>query len=164
MVLLVSDPARPDRGGKMVTEGFLERAPGRRLHYRVSGPEAGMPLVFHHGTPGAVRDTGARACLARERAAPRYDVQTGIWRVGPQSARRVVDVVEDTSALLDLLVLSAAWSLGGPVVDHTLSHVRHAWKRLSRRSSSQVWRRSRRRTGLDRGYGRGEPRGVSGDV
>ncbi|MDP9026391.1 MAG: alpha/beta hydrolase, partial [Actinomycetota bacterium] len=27
---------------------------GRRLEYRVSGPEDGLPLVFHHGTPGSV--------------------------------------------------------------------------------------------------------------
>jgi len=27
---------------------------GRRLDLRVSGPADGLPLVFHHGTPGAV--------------------------------------------------------------------------------------------------------------
>ncbi|HEY6294405.1 MAG TPA: alpha/beta hydrolase, partial [Streptosporangiaceae bacterium] len=27
---------------------------GRRLDVRVSGPAGGLPLVFHHGTPGAV--------------------------------------------------------------------------------------------------------------
>ncbi len=26
---------------------------GRRLDVRVSGPDDGLPLVFHHGTPGA---------------------------------------------------------------------------------------------------------------
>jgi hypothetical protein len=37
---------------------------GRRLDMRVSGPAEGVPVVFHHGTPGA-----ATPIRAMERAA-----------------------------------------------------------------------------------------------
>jgi len=37
---------------------------GRRLDLRISGPDGGFPLVFHHGTPGAV--TPIRAPCAVE--------------------------------------------------------------------------------------------------
>ena len=37
---------------------------GRKLDVAVTGPDGGMPLVFHHGTPGA-----ATPIRAIERAA-----------------------------------------------------------------------------------------------
>src|SRR2546423_11496209 len=32
---------------------LLDLSDGRRLEFAVAGPAGGMPLVFHHGTPGA---------------------------------------------------------------------------------------------------------------
>ena len=44
---------------------IIELSDGRSLDVDVSGPEDGMPLVFHHGTPGSVRQFRAiqRAAL-----------------------------------------------------------------------------------------------------
>ena len=92
---------------------------GRRLDVRVSGPEGGLPLVFHHGTPGAATPTRAveRAAHARglrlvTTSRPGYGSSTR------HRGRRVVDVVADTAAVLDALgaprCLVAGWSGGGP--------------------------------------------------
>ena len=39
--------------GGMVAVDHVRLPDGRRLDMRVSGPADGVPLVFHHGTPGA---------------------------------------------------------------------------------------------------------------
>jgi pimeloyl-ACP methyl ester carboxylesterase len=97
----------------------LELADGRRLDLRVSGPYDGMPLVFHHGTPGA-----ATPVRAIERAAHRRGLRLvttsrpGYGGSTHQPGRRVVDVVADTAAVLETLgadrCLVAGWSGGGP--------------------------------------------------
>jgi pimeloyl-ACP methyl ester carboxylesterase len=92
---------------------------GRRLDYRVSGPDGGLPLVFHHGTPGAATPFRAIERAAHERglrlvasSRPGYGSSTR------QPGRAVVDVVADTRAVLDALgasrCLVAGWSGGGP--------------------------------------------------
>src|SRR5665647_2338027 len=40
---------------------------GRYLDVNVSGPEDGIPLVFHHGTPGSVRQFRGMQRAAHER-------------------------------------------------------------------------------------------------
>jgi pimeloyl-ACP methyl ester carboxylesterase len=92
---------------------------GRRIDVRVSGPEDGFPLVFHHGTPGAgtlLRALG-RAAHARglrlvAASRPGYGASTRY------EGRRVVDVVPDTEAVLQALgaerCVVAGWSGGGP--------------------------------------------------
>jgi pimeloyl-ACP methyl ester carboxylesterase len=92
---------------------------GRRLDVRVSGPAAGFPLVFQHGTPGA--STPFRAIERAVHARGLRLVTTsrpGYGDSGPQPGRRVVDVVGDTQAVLDALgadrCLVAGWSGGGP--------------------------------------------------
>jgi pimeloyl-ACP methyl ester carboxylesterase len=94
--------------------------PGRRrLDVRVSGPAAGLPLVFHHGTPGArtpiraiERAVHARGLQMVTTSRPGYGDST------PQPGRRVVDVVADTQAVLTAIgadrCLVAGWSGGGP--------------------------------------------------
>jgi pimeloyl-ACP methyl ester carboxylesterase len=92
---------------------------GRRLDVRVSGPAAGLPLVFHHGTPGArtpfrtiERAVHARGLRLVTTSRPGYGDST------PQPGRRVVDVVADTQAVLAAIgadrCLVAGWSGGGP--------------------------------------------------
>ncbi|HVB07012.1 MAG TPA: alpha/beta hydrolase, partial [Acidimicrobiales bacterium] len=92
---------------------------GRQLEYRVSGPTAGLPLVFHHGTPGGAPPYRALEAAAHARglrfvtpARPGYGAST------PLPGRAVVDVVADTAALLEALgatrCLVAGWSGGGP--------------------------------------------------
>ncbi|HEY5119971.1 MAG TPA: hypothetical protein VII84_00160, partial [Acidimicrobiales bacterium] len=79
----------------------LELADGRRLDVRVSGPEGGTPLVFHHGTPGAVPPLRDMERFVHERglrlvttSRPGYGTSTR------QRGRRVVDVAADTTEVL----------------------------------------------------------------
>ncbi len=97
----------------------LELLDGRMLDVRVSGPENGLPLLFHHGTPGAATVNHALSAAAEKRglllvtaARPGYGGSTR------QAGRSVVDVVDDTEQVLDALGLEtcivAGWSGGGP--------------------------------------------------
>jgi pimeloyl-ACP methyl ester carboxylesterase len=92
---------------------------GRRLDICVSGPAAGLPLVFHHGTPGAVTPIRAlqRAAHARglrlvTTSRPGYGDSTR------QPGRSIVDAAADTEAALAAIgadrCLIAGWSGGGP--------------------------------------------------
>jgi pimeloyl-ACP methyl ester carboxylesterase len=92
---------------------------GRRLDMRVSGPADGLPLVFHHGTPGAAtpirvleRAVHARGLRLVTTSRPGYGRSTR------QPGRSVVDVVADTEAVLGALgaerCLTMGWSGGGP--------------------------------------------------
>ncbi len=92
---------------------------GRRIEVSVSGPADGLPLVFHHGTPGA--RTPIRVL---QRAAHRRGLRlVALTRPGyghstRKEGRKVADVVEDTAAVLQALgadwCLVAGWSGGGP--------------------------------------------------
>jgi pimeloyl-ACP methyl ester carboxylesterase len=92
---------------------------GRRLDMRVSGPAEGVPLVFHHGTPGAAMPLRVIERAAHERglrlvtsSRPGYGDSTR------RPGRSVVDVVEDTVSLLEAIgadrCVVAGWSGGGP--------------------------------------------------
>jgi pimeloyl-ACP methyl ester carboxylesterase len=92
---------------------------GRQLDVRLSGPENGLPLLFHHGTPGAATPFRALAAAAAARglllitsSRPGYGDSTR------HAGRSVVDVVDDTNAVLDALGVEecvvAGWSGGGP--------------------------------------------------
>jgi pimeloyl-ACP methyl ester carboxylesterase len=92
---------------------------GRRLDVRVSGPDGGLPLVFHHGTPGA--RTPFRAIERAVHARGLRLVTTsrpGYGGSSPQPGRRVIDVAADSRCVLDALgadrCLVAGWSGGGP--------------------------------------------------
>ena len=94
-------------------------ADGRTLEVLVHGPGDGLPLVFHHGTPG----TGAQLRVLQHAAdeaglrlvtysRPGYSTSTR------HAGRKVVDAVDDVAAILDWLdaptCLVAGWSGGGP--------------------------------------------------
>lgn len=97
----------------------IELPDGRALDVEVTGPDAGVPLVFHHGTPSAVpqlramqRAVHARGLRLVTFSRPGYGSSTR--RVG----RAVADVAGDVGAILDHLgaarCLVAGWSGGGP--------------------------------------------------
>ncbi len=74
---------------------------GRRLDVRMSGPPDGLPLIFHHGTPGAAvprraleRQAHARGLRVVSMSRPGYGGSTR------QPGRSVADVVADTAAVL----------------------------------------------------------------
>jgi pimeloyl-ACP methyl ester carboxylesterase len=97
----------------------LQVRDGRSLDVRVSGPGDGLPLVFHHGTPGA-----AVPIRALERAAHGRGLRLvttsrpGYGDSTRQPGRSVVDVVADTEDVLAALgagrCLVMGWSGGGP--------------------------------------------------
>ena len=98
---------------------IIDLSDGRSLDVDVSGPEDGMPLVFHHGTPGSVRQFRAIQRAAHDRglrlvtfSRPGYGASTR------RPGRRVVDAVADVAAVLAHLgtprCLVAGWSGGGP--------------------------------------------------
>jgi pimeloyl-ACP methyl ester carboxylesterase len=94
-------------------------AHGRQLEVLTAGPEDGLPLVFHNGTPGGLVAFGPMTAAAAARglrtvmyARPGYGAST------PQPGRRVADAAGDVAAVLDALgaeqFVSAGWSGGGP--------------------------------------------------
>ena len=98
---------------------LLRTPDGRDLDVLVSGPDDGVPLLFHHGTPGSVvpvralrRAVGSRGLRLVTWSRPGYGSSTR------RPGRRVVDDVDDVAALLDHLgaprCLVAGWSGGGP--------------------------------------------------
>jgi pimeloyl-ACP methyl ester carboxylesterase len=94
-------------------------AGGRQLEVLVTGPEGGLPLVFHEGTPAGLVRFEPVAAAAADRglrlvmyARPGYGAST------PQPGRRVADAAGDVTAVLDALgagdFVTAGWSGGGP--------------------------------------------------
>jgi pimeloyl-ACP methyl ester carboxylesterase len=101
----------------------LQLPDGRRLDMRVSGPADGLPLVFHHGTPGARTPIQALERAAHARGLRLVTTsRPGYGNSTRQPGRSVVDVVADTDAVLAALgakrCLTMGWSGGGP---HTLA-------------------------------------------
>ncbi|MEV6345508.1 alpha/beta hydrolase [Actinoplanes sp. NPDC051851] len=92
---------------------------GRVLEYVVEGPDTGLPLVYHHGTPGS-----AEPLAPLSRAAAKHGLRLIVATragYGPSTAhpgRTVGDVAADTAALLDALgagtFVTAGHSGGGP--------------------------------------------------
>jgi pimeloyl-ACP methyl ester carboxylesterase len=98
---------------------FLEVGAGRRVHYRVSGPRDGVPLIFHHGTPGAVTPIRALERAAHARGLRLVTTsRPGYGSSGRLKGRSVADVADDITALVEMLgvrrCLVAGWSGGGP--------------------------------------------------
>jgi pimeloyl-ACP methyl ester carboxylesterase len=92
---------------------------GRQLDVLVSGPDDGIPLIFHHGTPGS-----APPVRAIERAAHAQGLRhISFSRAGYGSStrlpgRNVAAVAADVEDILDHLgaerCVVAGWSGGGP--------------------------------------------------
>uniref|UniRef100_UPI004072AFFC Pimeloyl-ACP methyl ester carboxylesterase n=1 Tax=Microlunatus sagamiharensis TaxID=546874 RepID=UPI004072AFFC len=97
----------------------LRTPDGRSLDVALDGPADGVPLLFHHGTPGS-----AVPVRAMQRAATARGLRLVTWsRPGYGSStrrpgRRVVDDADDVTAVLDHLraerCVVAGWSGGGP--------------------------------------------------
>jgi pimeloyl-ACP methyl ester carboxylesterase len=92
---------------------------GRRLEIRMSGPSGGLPLVFHHGTPGALTPIRALERAAHARGLRLVTTsRPGYGGSSRQPGRSVVAVAEDTAAVLAEIgadrCLIAGWSGGGP--------------------------------------------------
>jgi pimeloyl-ACP methyl ester carboxylesterase len=97
----------------------LELGGGRVLDLLVAGPEDGVPLVFHSGTPSAavpfapmLEHAAARGLRLATWSRPGYGGSTR------QPGRSVADVAADTEAVVDRLgggrFLTVGWSGGGP--------------------------------------------------
>jgi pimeloyl-ACP methyl ester carboxylesterase len=92
---------------------------GRRLDVQVSGPVDGVPLLFHHGTPGSVTQLRGmqRAMTERSLRLVTYS-RAGYGESSRRPGRSVVDITEDVVTVLDHLgvetFLVAGWSGGGP--------------------------------------------------
>jgi pimeloyl-ACP methyl ester carboxylesterase len=98
---------------------YVRLPDGRRLDFRVSGPDGGLPLVFHHGTPGAMTPLRALERAAHARGLRLVTAsRPGYGDSSRQPGRRVVDVAADTEAVLAAIqadrCLVAGWSGGGP--------------------------------------------------
>lgn len=100
-------------------EARMRLADGRDLDVRTTGPAAGVPLIFHHGTPGSkvpfrVLEQAAHARGLRFVTFSRPGYGGSTRRVG----RAVADVAADVSAVLDVLgaprCVIGGWSGGGP--------------------------------------------------
>jgi len=103
----------------MALSDHLVLTDGRGLDYLVSGPPNGLPLVFHHGTPGAFvpfrvieRAAHARGLRLLTTSRPGYGGSTR------HRNRSVADVVADIAEVLVAIdadrCLVAGWSGGGP--------------------------------------------------
>ena len=98
---------------------IIDLPDGRSLDLDVSGPEGGIPLVFHHGTPGSVRQPRAIQRAAHDRGLRLVTFsRAGYGASTRQPGRRIVDVAADVDAVLAHLdaprCIVAGWSGGGP--------------------------------------------------
>src|SRR5205807_2487510 len=119
--LVAAAPVRglePYRRGGM-DDMFVDVPDGRRIEVLVAGPDKGMPLVYHYGTPSAavpnpqVFDGAAKRGLRTVVfSRPGYGEST------PRPGRSVADVAADTAAVLDALgadrFVTIGKSGGGP--------------------------------------------------
>jgi pimeloyl-ACP methyl ester carboxylesterase len=104
----------------MTAETFtVYLADGRQLEVLATGPETGLPLVMHNGTPVGlvayppmIEAAAARGLRLVICARPGYGEST------PRPGRRVADVTQDVAAVLDELgaphFVTVGWSGGGP--------------------------------------------------
>jgi pimeloyl-ACP methyl ester carboxylesterase len=97
----------------------LDLPDGRVLEVIVSGPPNGVPLLWHHGTPGCARQFRYRQKEAHARGL-RYVTYTRAGAAGSTRClgRSVADVATDVAAILDYLdvdrCLVGGNSGGGP--------------------------------------------------
>ena len=97
----------------------LELDGGRILEYAVGGPDDGIPLVMHHGTPSAaVLMDSMVAAAARHGLRAVLHSRPGYAGSSAQPGRSVAAVAGDVAAILDDLgaerFVTVGWSGGGP--------------------------------------------------
>ena len=96
---------------------------GRTLEVAVSGPEDGLPFLWHHGTPGCARQPAHLRRTAHQRGLRLVSYsRAGAGRSTRNAGRTVGDVAADMAAVLDHLgaerCVTGGGSGGGP---HTLA-------------------------------------------
>ena len=92
---------------------------GRSLDVYLAGPERGTPLLFHIGTPGAGLPFAPFVETLAERGLRYVSFsRPGYGSSARRAGRSVVDVVEDSAAVLDSIGAERCyvigWSGGGP--------------------------------------------------
>lgn len=92
---------------------------GRNLDVEVTGQESGMPLIFHHGTPGSVlRFSGFQHMVHQHGLRLVRYSRAGYGLSSRLPGRTIADVVPDVVAILDHIgaarCLVAGRSGGGP--------------------------------------------------
>lgn len=92
---------------------------GRTLEVRVSGPADGVPLVWHHGTPGCAYQSAAKQRAVADLGLRLVSYsRAGAGRSTRRPGRSVADVAGDIEAVLDHLgadrCLVGGQSGGGP--------------------------------------------------
>lgn len=109
----MSDPTSTPR-----TE-LVDLPDGRVLEVTISGPADGVPLLWHHGTPGCDFQSAGRRAAAAERGLRLVTyARAGAKRSTRHLGRSVADVAADMAAVLDHLgasrCLTGGQSGGGP--------------------------------------------------
>jgi len=100
-------------------DGVVTTRDGRRLEFLVEGDPEGLPLVLHHGTPGAGVTWPEVSATARDRglALVMY-TRAGYGGSTRRAGRSVADIADDVVDLLEHLgqeeFVTLGWSGGGP--------------------------------------------------
>jgi pimeloyl-ACP methyl ester carboxylesterase len=92
---------------------------GRTLEVELSGPDTGLPLIFHNGTPSAGRMFAPMAALGAERGVRHIAYsRPGYCGSDRDAGRTVADCARDVATIADGLgierFLTVGWSGGGP--------------------------------------------------
>ncbi len=92
---------------------------GRRLEVELSGPDHGLPLIFHNGTPTAGRMFAPMVAEGAERGVRHIAYSRPGYCASERNAGRTVgDCTLDVAAIADELgierFLTVGWSGGGP--------------------------------------------------
>ncbi len=117
----------PDGAGE--SRGAAAPRAGRTVDVLLAGPEEGLPLVFHNGTPGGLVRFERLATAAAVRGLRVVALaRPGYERSAPWPGRSVADAAGDVGPVLDALgaesFLTAGWSGGGPHALATASRFR----------------------------------------
>lgn len=92
----------------------VHAADGRELEVLLYGPEDGVPLVVHHGTPGAAGIFGPLVELGAERGLRHVAYsRPGYGGSGRDPGRSVASCVADVTAIADALECERFYSAGG---------------------------------------------------
>ncbi|HWU21763.1 MAG TPA: alpha/beta hydrolase [Nocardioides sp.] len=97
----------------------LDLPDGRVLDVQVSGPADGIPLVWHHGTPGCSYQSAQKQRVARERGLRLVTYsRAGAAGSTRNKGRSVADIAADVAAIADHLgaerIFTGGQSGGGP--------------------------------------------------